>query len=84
MKNELGFISKFGDKISDYWSVNNTGDWAADCTTGREYASQLVIKMKTDNNPLLLSQVIYAMSAKKKINGIEAGFLTAIGVATMQ
>ena len=64
---------------ADLWSVNPTGNWGADCETGRKCANTLMDLMSVEQAPNLLGSVTEAMIKKGAYGGIEVGFLQAIG-----
>lgn len=62
----------------DYWTITDTGEWAADCTAGRAAAAELMRVMHFQDAPMLLGHVIKAMMARGRWSGVEVGFAHAI------
>lgn len=65
------------------WNPTESGDWAKDNATGRDYADQLVGRMTERANPAMLAHVVTAISARGIIAGVEVGFLTRIAALTI-
>ena len=69
----------------DYWNVagSESGDWKKDNALGRDMAARLIDCMHQTEAPFLLGHVVNAMADKKRIEGIEIGFLHGIAEAAM-
>lgn len=70
----LPFVTIGTDGMPHLWAVQATGDYAADCATGRTYADALVDHMASTGNPTPFAHIVAAMP--KSQSGIEVGFLT--------
>ena len=62
----------------DYWTISDTGEWAADNDAGRAAAAELMRVMHFQDAPFLLGHVMKAMVAKGRWSGVETGFAQAI------
>lgn len=67
--------------IESHWEPQRSGDYAADCARGREYAQQFVRSMQDSENASLLPWVIRAMPRGDEMGGVEIGFLTGVSLA---
>lgn len=65
-------------KIINYWSVNPTGNYAADCETGRFYAYELIDYIAATGYPAALGYVASAMPQADRRTGLETAFWSAI------
>jgi hypothetical protein len=79
---ELPFISITervdGTAAADYWSVESSGAYAADCVTGREFAAEFIVHLQqTDNRPLF-NAVMRAACSVNDPTGVEIGLMSAI------
>jgi len=61
--------------ISNHWNPARSGNYAADCAAGREYAGQLAA---SGRGAEVLPWVIRAMPRGDAFGGCEIGFLSAI------
>jgi len=68
-------IDAAGGSIESHWQPQRTGDYAADCATGRDYAARFA----AIGNPILLPWIVRSMPRGDDFSGVEIGFLTAIG-----
>lgn len=66
----------------DYWPLPETGDWSADCATGRAAAADLCRVMYFQDATPLLGFVVKAMIEKGRFGGVEVGFCQVIAEAT--
>lgn len=74
----LPFVSKQDNRVL-LWVVNPTGQYPADCATGRAYAIELIDYMRTHDGASLLVNIVQAMAATgQPFSGIEIGFITTI------
>lgn len=51
-----------------------TGDYAADCRTGRQVADRLLAAMRERDDPAMLGMAIRKIVEHKRYSGIEVGF----------
>lgn len=77
----LPFVTIRADGMPNLWNVQATGDWSADCATGREYGEALVAQMRERGDPSPLARIVAAMPSAQ--TGIEVGFLTAVAGNTI-
>lgn len=86
-RDALPFFSKGGrGKPSNWWSVTQTGDYAADFATGRKYARAFLPMMTKNVGPIALGWIIDAMAAAggsvkpyRTIDNVALGFINEIG-----
>lgn len=64
-----------GGSIESPWRPHRTGDYAADCATGRDYAARFAAIA----NPTLLPWIVRSMPRGADFGAVEIGFLTALG-----
>ncbi|MDM9626278.1 AlpA family phage regulatory protein [Rhizobium sp. S152] len=76
-KNAPSFAS-FGPDGIDLWTPVESGDWSTDNSTGRKYAVELMALVERYRAPLLLGDVMEAMSKRGSHGGVEAGFCQQI------
>lgn len=77
----LPFVAFHHDgTIESHWNPERTGDYAADCATGRSYAGQFAEMMRESGNAALLPWIIRDMPRGQDMSGVEIGFLTAVGL----
>ncbi|MFN3424921.1 MAG: hypothetical protein ACK40C_09490 [Novosphingobium meiothermophilum] len=69
--------------IESHWNPERSGDYAADCATGRSYAGEFLTKMRDGDSVSLLPWIIRAMPRGREMDGVEIGFLTAVAEATV-
>jgi hypothetical protein len=62
-----------------FWSVQESGDYSADCAAGANLASELVADIRRQKRPELLGWAVADMVAKGKMTGVEVGFMAEIG-----
>ena len=77
------WIEQREDGTFDYWAVDASGDWSADCKKGREVASTLMgVMYPLDEagppNEILLGYVARAIIEKGRYSGVEVGFFQEI------
>lgn len=72
----LPFVTIGADGMPHLWTVQATGDYSADCATGRGYADALVEHMASTGNPTPFAHIVAAMPRDQ--TGIEVGFLTEV------
>jgi hypothetical protein len=88
----LPFFDKKAKPAPSTWSVKPSGDYFADCQTGRDYALQFLLSADgSEGWGSLLAQITGDMiragttgkyaNGERKINGIVIGFMSAIGRA---
>lgn len=65
----------------NFWDVSPSGDYAADCETGRMYAEDCLAYMRVNASPILLKSIVMAMP--REFSGIEIGFLHVLGSAAV-
>lgn len=74
----LPFVSNANGRLS-LWEVASSGEYSADCATGRRHFSQLHRLMRDTDNPLLLARVLAEQATKKETwGGVEVGFHAAM------
>lgn len=61
------------------WAPTVTGDYAADCDTGRRYGRELIRYVEMIGYPGMLVHIIAAMGGRPQ-TGVEVGFLTELGI----
>lgn len=73
---KLPFITTdVNGKIVSTWNVTPSGDYVADCATGRKYFRELMMIMHNTGNELYLSRVLTGQAAVFNTwSGIEIGF----------
>lgn len=62
-----------------WWHVKPTGDFQADCETGRQYAKEFLEYDFNQTGPSCLIDVIRDMPDRVTGNGVEVGFMAVIG-----
>ena len=62
-----------------YWSVQASGNWAADCHLGAEYARIFVERTKAIEARPMLCWIVRDMIAEGRFSGVEAGFIQTLG-----
>lgn len=72
---QLSFTKLRDNGTVDAWAVEPTGDYAADCETGKACFSEL---MQMCDNPLAVSHVMQAIVERGRMSGLEVGFLHAL------
>lgn len=75
--NALPFIAANADGTRSFWSVTPSGDYAADCATGRDFAGQALAHIAAAGFPPLLGHIVKAMRSSDW-TGIETGFCQAL------
>jgi hypothetical protein len=63
------------------WAVSASGDWAADCETGRGFADETVRYMRGTGDLPMLGRIVAGMTGER--TGIEAGFFAGIAEAVL-
>jgi hypothetical protein len=66
----------------NFWAVLASGDWAADCQTGRAFAVQAVNYMQATSDVPMLGRIAAAMPEEQ--TGLEVGFFIEIGQALLR
>lgn len=66
-------------KVANYWNVTASGDYGADCETGRAYAYDLIDHIADTQFPGILNRVTDAMPRGDARGGIEVGFCHIFG-----
>ena len=62
-------------QVISTWSVSPSGDYSADCATGRKHFRELLMVIYNTGNELLLSRVLTGQAAVFSTwSGIEIGF----------
>lgn len=80
---DVSFIKRVDDK-ADFWAIEPTGDYAADCASGREAAGELQRAMFFGSTPILLGSVARAIADKGRWTGLEVGFFHEMGEALVR
>lgn len=80
---DLPFAKRRSNGTIDAWSVEPTGDYEADCDTGRTYFQQLRLQAEEKKHPLLLGFVMQAMVERGRVSGIEVGFLSGVNALAL-
>jgi len=67
----------------DFWAVNTTGDYSADCALGVEFARQAIDYINAHDGDELLGWAVFDMIAKpeeslKANRGVVVGFMSEI------
>lgn len=63
------------------WNPVRSGDYAEDCSFGRETGEQVLLAVRESENPALLGTAIRAMVEAGKYGGVEAGFCSVFGMS---
>lgn len=79
----LPFVSSRTTRVN-YWKVDRTGDYAANCARGRAYAEALLSHIQEAKNPVILGSVMKAMIAAGVYEGVEIGFCAHLGIALVR
>jgi hypothetical protein len=86
----LSFVEARAQGGFDYWCVENTGDYSADCEKGRALGEEYLAfigQYPTNGNATLLQSIVDSMIARRRepstswgryTTGIEIGFLSAV------
>lgn len=75
---DISFITT-NESGADFWNMEPSDDYAADCQRGREAALELQREMFFGQSPNLLGSVMRAIIGKGRFSGLEAGFCHQIG-----
>ena len=62
-----------------YWSIKESGDWAADTRGGREHADALIAICPPDELGMILAHTVNAMIETGTAGGHVVGFMQRIG-----
>lgn len=65
----------------EYWEVEVTSDYGADCKRGAEYARQAILAIQSTGFTPLIGLVVWAMVRKGEFNGVVVGFMHALSEA---
>jgi hypothetical protein len=76
----LPFVRTQDDETIRFWVPERSGDYAVDCETGRRYARDLLVLIRSEGNPALFGSVIRAISEVGVFGGVEIGFCSHIGI----
>ena len=68
-----------GEFLSDYWAVNETGDWERDVEIGNAHARDAVRFIRAERAPHVLNWIASEMVHKRRFGPIEVGFFHEIG-----
>lgn len=66
------------------WNPVRSGDYAEDCSFGRETGEQVLLAIRDSENPALLGTAIRAMVEAGNYGGVEAGFCSVFGMSLAQ
>lgn len=66
------------------WNPARSGDYAEDCSFGREAGEQVFLAIRESQNPALLGAAIRAMVEAGYYGGVEAGFCSIFGMSLAQ
>ena len=61
-----------------------TGDWATDNQTGREYAMECIRHMRDEGDPAYLATVARRIVTRGRFGGVEVGFFTLLGIVMVE
>lgn len=88
---DLSFVEAKGEGVGfDYWNVESTGDYSADCDLGRQLGAEYleyIGKHPTNGNRSLLARIVDSMVARRleprnrwgqHTTGVEMAFLSAV------
>lgn len=75
---DLPFAERRSNGTVNAWSVQPTGDYEADCQTGRNYFEQLRLHAEIEKQPLMFGFVMQAMVERGQMSGIEVGFINCV------
>jgi hypothetical protein len=76
----LKVLSFVRDK-KQLWAPERTGDYAADCATGRFYAEELVEFIAATDKPFVLGHIAKAIAEAGTWDAVEIGFYSVLGAA---
>ena len=65
----------------NFWSVEASGNYAADCGTGRGYAAAMIAHLRETGDGPLLARVLGAMPHGD--SGVEIGFAAGLAAGLM-
>jgi len=65
-------------RISSYWKVKPSGDFANDLIVGRNYAVEVLSMARAKAYPFIINRVLDDLAKDGKNSGIETGFLQVI------
>ncbi len=82
----LSFVAKRDKKGTklvpyDFWSVEETGDFVADCNEGVRLAEEFLRELNAKNSMAKLGWIVRDMIAKGRFSGLEVGFFSRISWA---
>ncbi|MDQ0836980.1 hypothetical protein [Sphingomonas faeni] len=85
MTNEVASNAIFRDEIVGYAQMPVTGDYAADCATGRLMADALIRRMSdTEDGTPVLGAVVREMIKGGRWEGVHAGFFQRLAERSVQ
>ncbi len=76
----LPFVRDVGER-RDFWAVKATGDYEADCATGRGFAEAAIGYIRETGSVGLLGAISTCQAREVEKSGITVGFWSAIGAA---
>lgn len=62
----------------DYWAPEVTDDWLVDNNRGKEYADEMISRLRAYGSPTCVGHIIKAMIGKGGYTGVEVGFFHRI------
>ncbi len=75
---------KPGEFLRDFWSVQETGNWSRDVTTGRDHARDALRFMREERTPHVLNWIASDMIQKRRFGPIEVGFFAEFGALVLR
>lgn len=66
------------------WNPIRSGDYAEDCSFGRENGKQVLLAIRESENPALLGTAIRAMVEAGHYGGVEVGFCSVFGLSLVR
>jgi hypothetical protein len=75
----LSFVQA-NNKKTNFWNPIRTGDYAADCKQGKQYADELLRTIRAHPNPTVIGSIVRAMIENAAYEAVEIGFCNHIGV----
>lgn len=78
---DLPFAQVDDEGHTNFWAVRSSGDYASDCSMGRQFGSALIEYVEQNSDVNMLARVVAAMPPAEQRTGIEVGLLTAIGAS---
>jgi hypothetical protein len=79
-RDSLPFVQVVNGELR-HWVVKSTGDYARDCSLGREYAGLFLPFLRICLGHAMLAWIVLDMRSSKSAKGIVVGFLGTIGKA---